>query len=462
LLAVVVVVLGIAGILLIPTVGTALTTVSTDDAFVNSHVTFVAPRVPGQVTKVLVDDNMRVAKGDLLVQLDREPYEIQVEIKQAALAAAESDVTAAKAQARATEALARSQRWKLQSAIEQVDNQVSLLKAKVAAYDVKRASLERARSDFERGRQAFAKGALSQEDFDQRQETLKVAESQVNQAQEDVYQVRVSLGLPPQPAKGSLTDVPPDLNQTFSSVRTALADLTQSIAQLGVPLSSTDATPKEALDNFRKRDPEGNIDRILENLVPNAPVVKQAEAKRLQARRDLEQAQLNLRYCDIFAEIDGQINRRNVNPGNNVQAGQQLMAIRSLTEIWIDANFKETQLRDLRIGQRARIEVDMYGSRREYEGRVTGFSAGTGSTLALLPPQNATGNFVKVVQRLPVRIELTNYDPETETLFAGLSVVPYVYIKEPPTGPDAGKLLQPILPRASAAELSAPPKEGKP
>ena len=98
------------------------------------------------------------------------------------------------------------------------------------------------------------------------------------------------------------------------------------------------------------------------------------------------------------------------------------MAVRSLTEIWIDANFKETQLADLRIGQRVRCEVDMYGGRQEFEGRITGFTMGTGQTLALLPPQNATGNFVKIVQRLPVRIELTDYDPDKAPLFVGLSV----------------------------------------
>jgi membrane fusion protein (multidrug efflux system) len=111
------------------------------------------------------------------------------------------------------------------------------------------------------------------------------------------------------------------------------------------------------------------------------------------------------------------------------------MAVRSLTEIWIDANFKETQLADLRIGQRVKLEVDTYGSRHEFEGRITGFTTGTGQTLALLPPQNATGNFVKIVQRLPVRIELTSYDPDSTPLFVGLSVTPYVYYQEPPTGP---------------------------
>src|SRR5208283_3312950 len=115
-------------------------------------------------------------------------------------------------------------------------------------------------------------------------------------------------------------------------------------------------------------------------------------------------------------------------PGNNVSVGQGLMAVRSLTEIWINANFKETQLADLRIGQRAVIDVDMYGSRHEFEGRITGFTMGTGQTLALLPPQNATGNFVKIVQRLPVRIELTDYKPDENPLFLGLSCTPHVYI----------------------------------
>ena len=162
-----------------------------------------------------------------------------------------------------------------------------------------------------------------------------------------------------------------------------------------------------------------------------------------EAQRDLEQAELNLRYCDIVSEIDGVVTGRNVNPGNNVQAGQNLMAVRSITEIWIDANFKETQLADLRIGQRVRCEVDMYGGRREFEGRITGFTMGTGQTLSLLPPENATGNFVKIVQRLPVRVELTDYEPDKAPLFVGLSVTPYVYYKEPPTGPHAGEVLQP-------------------
>ncbi|MBV8188873.1 MAG: HlyD family secretion protein, partial [Alphaproteobacteria bacterium] len=209
----------------------------------------------------------------------------------------------------------------------------------------------------------------------------------------------------------------------------------------------------------------GDIDRTLAQLAADAPAVKQAEARLEAAKRDLAQAELDLRYCDIVAEIDGVITRRNVNPGNNVQVGQALMAIRSLDEIWVDANFKETQLGDLRIGLPVDLNVDMYGSRQTFKGRIAGFTMGTGSTLALLPAQNATGNFVKVVQRLPVRIDLVGYDPEKDPLFIGTSVEPVVYIHEPATGPDAGKFLQarpPGRPAASVAgSVAGAPGSGK-
>src|SRR5262249_29139102 len=139
--------------------------------------------------------------------------------------------------------------------------------------------------------------------------------------------------------------------------------------------------------------------------------------------------------------------------------GQSLMAVRSLTDIWIDANFKETQLADLRIGQPADLYVDMYGGRKVFKGRVSGFTMGTGSTLALLPPENATGYFVEVVQRLPVRIDLVDYDADRAPLFIGLSVRPYVHVHAEPTGSDAGKVLQPHPTdrRSSATVAPVPP-----
>jgi membrane fusion protein (multidrug efflux system) len=460
--------IAVAAYLLWPTILLAFTTVSTDDAYVNGHVTFVAPRVPGQVAKVLVDDNYRVKKGDVLVVLDKEPYQVQVAIKKAVVEVAETNLVAAQSQVRGQAAQTRSNRFKLEHAIEDVNNRIANLRADVATLDSKKATLDLAKKNLARGEELVTSGGISKEDLDQRRQAAKVGEAAVEQALQTIYADRVSLGLPSRPIKGNdLTEVPPDLDQRFSTVRQALADLLQSAAQLNIFPTTYTGTPKEAIEEFYRRDPEGNLDRIYAKLLAEAPLVKQAEAKLLEAKRDLDQAELNLRYCEVVSEIDGVVTRRNVNPGNNVVAGQQLMAIRSLSEIWIDANFKETQLADLRIGQRVRLDVDMYGSRREYEGHITGFTYGTGSTLALLPAQNATGNFVKIVQRLPVRIELDNYDPEKQPLFVGLSVTPYVYYKEPAQGPNAGKVLQPLapLPTAPAVPTVVPPSskaEGKP
>ncbi len=446
----------------IPWVRLALSTASTDDAFVNGHVTFVAPRVRGQVARVLVDDNNRVRKGDLLVELDKEPLRATVAVKKAAVDTAEADLRAAEAAVRGIEAQARSRRWQLQQAIENVEDQIALLHARVAALKKAKATLTLAQQEFERTSRLVESDAASRELYDQRQASLSIAQAGVVQALADVNQIRVSLGLQAKPDDSAdLDQVPPNLDQTFSSVLQAQAALIQTAAELGV-VHSYNQTPKQMLDEFEKLDPQGDIDRTFARLAAEAPAVKQAEAKLGAAKRDLALAELDLRYCDVVAEIDGVITRRNVNPGNDVQVGQNLMAIRSLSEIWVDANFKETQLRDLRIGQAADLYVDMYGDRQVFKGRIAGFTEGTGSTLALLPPQNATGNFVKIVQRLPVRIELEGYDPDKNPLFIGTSVVPYVYINKPPTGPDAGKFLQSELkPSPATASAASAPGAGK-
>jgi len=442
----------------IPWIRMTLNTVSTDDAYVSGHVTFVAARVRGQVSRVLVDDNNRVRKGELIVELDKEPYETAVAVKKAAVDSARADLEAATATVRGIEAEARSRRWKLQHAIEDVDNQIALLHARVAALDKSKASLALAQVDFDRAAKLVASNDIPRAEYDRRQAVLLAARADVTQALADVHQVRVSLGLPPEAEGGDLGQVPPDLDQNFSSVRQAQADLIQSAAQLGV-VHSFEETPNQMVAAFEKMDPEGNIDRTFARLAAEAPAVKQAQAKLEAANRDLAQAELDLRYCDVVAEIDGVVTRRNVNPGDNVEVGQGLMAIRSLSEIWVDANFKETQLSDLRIGQPVDLYTDMYGDSQVFKGRVAGFTMGTGSTLALLPAQNATGNFVKVVQRLPVRIELEDYDANKLPLFIGTSVTPYVYINRPPTGPDAGKFLQAYAPH-SAASASAPTSPG--
>jgi len=428
----------------VPWIRFSLNTVSTDDAYVNGHVTFVAPRVSGQIARVLVDNNNRVHKGDLLAQLDKEPFEDAVAVKKAAVNTAEANLQVAKAAVRGVEAQARSQFWQLRNAIDNVDNQVASLHARIAALNQSKATLKLAQLEFGRAAQLLPKDSISREEYDKREAALSVAQAEVIQATADVHQIRVSLGLAAQPKSGDLNEVPPELDQTFSSVREAQAALIQTAAQLGVA-HSYQQLPKEMLKQFESLD-HGDVDRTLASLTDNAPAVKQAEANLEATKRALVQAELNLRYCDIVADIDGVVTSRNVNPGNNVQTGQSLMAIRSLNDIWVDANFKETQLRYLRIGQPVDLYVDMYGDRRVFQGRLSGFTEGTGSTLSLLPPENATGNFVKVVQRLPVRIDLKGYDPNKNPLFNGTSVVPYVYLKKPLTGPDAGKFLQSYLP----------------
>lgn len=446
-----VVVLAVVLVFGVPWIETMFNTVSTDDAYVNGHVTFVAPRVAGQIARVLVDDNNRVRKGDLIAQLDQEPFQVAVSEKQAAVDTADADLQAALAAAHATEAEAMSRRWDLQRAVESVDNQVALLHARVAEVAKSRAALTLAQVEFERAKRLVARDDVPREVYDQRQAELTTAGAQLAQALAEVYQIRASLGLPAQPDGGDLGQVPADLDETFSSVLQAQAALIQSAAQLGVA-HSFDQGPKAMLDQFYKL---GDVNATFARYAANAPAVKQAEAKLESARRDLAQAELDLRYTNITADIDGVVTRRNVNPGNFVQVGQNLMAIRSLNEIWVDANFKETQLRDLRIGQPVDLYVDMYGGTHIFKGRISGFTEGTGSTLALLPAENATGNFVKVVQRLPVRIDLLDYHPDQTPLFIGTSVVPYVHINKPPTGPGAGKFLQSYEPQTAKPGLAA-------
>jgi membrane fusion protein, multidrug efflux system len=458
--AVLVVVLIAAYAFGIPRIELAFDTVSTDDAYVNGHVTFVAPRVAGQISRVLVDDNNRVHKGELLAELDKTPFQDAVAVKRAAVDTAAANLQTAEATTRDIEAQARAERWGLQNAIQDVDNKIALLHARVAALDKSNAGLTLAQEDFYRARQLLGTPAESRQEFDRAQRVLSAASAQVTESLAEVYQVRAALGLSEKPADGKddLDQIPNNLDQTFSSVLAAQADLIETAARLGV-VHSFDQSPKQMLEGFEK---QGNIDRTFARLVTEAPAVKQAEANLEFAKRELAQAELNLSFCDIVAKIDGVVTRRNVNPGDYVQVGQNLMAIRSLRNIWVEANFKETELRYLRIGQPVDLYVDMYGGRHVFKGRISGFTMGTGSTLALLPAENATGNFVKVVQRLPVRIDLEGYNPDKDTLFTGTSVVPYVYINKPPTGPDAGKFLQTVMPQTSAAGSPAgSPRIGK-
>jgi membrane fusion protein, multidrug efflux system len=215
--------LGVTGVLVlaaalwfgIPWVQMTLNTVSTDDAYVNGHVTFVAARVRGQAARVLVDDNYRVRKGDLLVELDKEPFQIAVAVKKAAVDTATAELSVAKAKVRGIEAEARSRRWTLQHAVEDVDNQVALLRARIAGVDKSRAKLALAQVDFDRAAKLVVSNDTPRSEYDRRKAGLLAARADLVAALADVHQIRASLGLP-QPDGGDLGQVPPDLDQTFS------------------------------------------------------------------------------------------------------------------------------------------------------------------------------------------------------------------------------------------------------
>ncbi|MBV9124074.1 MAG: HlyD family secretion protein [Planctomycetes bacterium] len=451
-------------------------TVSTDDAYVAGHVTLVSTRTTGVVDRVFVEDNDFVEAGTLLVELDGEPYRLAVEEKRAALARAKMNIDQQQAGLKVAQAdleQARNQvhsqiaglraGWFLVKTVQDlVRYQVAALHSDLATLRLQQANLTLAQKELDRVQQLNSAGqAASKEELEQRQAALVAAREQVNAAEQKVQQDRSILGL--KPDRDHPDQVPDNLDQNFAGVQYALAGGQQTLAQLGVVFHKMGMSSSDMLDHLMAMDSEGLINQVPAVQAALARV-SQAQAALggaaynpakpyenptvVQAQKELEEAELQLRYTQIKAPIAGYVNQRSINPGSHVQPGQALLAVRPLQDVWIEANFKETQLEDLRIGQPVALRVDAYPG-RVFHGRVAGFSSGTGAALSLLPPENATGNFVKVVQRLPVRIDLTEPNPADTPLWVGLSVVPEVNIRAEPTGADAGRRL-----RGAGGELS--------
>ena len=377
----------------------------TDDAYVRGDITPLSAQVEGYVRRVPVDDFQRVKQGELLVEIEDDDYRPRV-------AQAEADLQAAKAEARGIEAEAMSRRWKLQRAVEDLDNEIALLHARVAALDKSKATLALAQVDFDRAKQLLGTPAESRQEYDRAQKTLSTADAQVNEDLAEVYQARASLGLPARPSGGEdLGQVPPDLDETYSSVLGARADLVQSAAQLGV-VHSFDQSPKQMLDEFAKR---GDVDRYFVQLTTEAPAVKQAKAK-------LDLAKINLGYTRITAPANGEVSERDVRAGQYVHAGTQVITVVPLDNVWVVANYKETQLTHVAIGQRAEIQVDTFPG-IAINAIVDSIAPASGAQFSLLPPDNATGNFTKVVQRIPVKLRISPDNPLAGKLRPGMSVV---------------------------------------
>ena len=266
-----------------------------------------------------------------------------------------------------------------------------------------------------------------------------MANQSVTEAWTAIQETRAALGLP---ADYEHPDqVPKDILQKYSSVENAVSSIAQSLAQIGVPFDASDIKPGAAFETIIHMDTSKGLEDAFNHIVDRAPAVVVSQAAVVKAEQDVANAKLNLSWTEIRSEMAGFVQDRSASPGNRVEPGDNMISIRP-DYVWIEANYKETQLHTIRIGHPVDLYVDAYPG-KVFKGRVSGFNAGTGLSESLLPPENATGNYIKVTQRLPVRIELVEPNPVDTPLFIGLSVVPYVMVKEEATGPDAGKRLHP-------------------
>jgi membrane fusion protein (multidrug efflux system) len=356
----------------------------TDDAQVNGHLIQVSARVSGQVLKVDVEENQFVKAGDPIVELDPSDYQVAVENAQAALASAQANAISARvnvpiitANTGSTLSSAGHDVSGTQASVAQAERQLEAAHALVVQAE---ANNTKAQADLERYRPLVERDVISKQQFDA---AVAAADS----------------------AKAQVADARANEQAAADGVRVAHERELQAQASL----KSAETAPEQVAEQNAK--------------------AKQADAQVQQAQAQLDQAKLNLSYCKIVAPTDGIITRKSVEVDQNLAVGQNLLTLVSLQDLWITANFKETQLKHMQAGQSVKIHVDATG--KDYSGRVTQIGGATGSVLSLFPPENATGNYVKVVQRIPVRIDFTdlaNEDPHHE-LRPGLSVEPTVRVK---------------------------------
>ncbi|MGQ9873438.1 HlyD family secretion protein [Leptodesmis sp.] len=343
----------------------------TDDATVAGHIHQISARIPGTVQDVLVNDNQLVKKGQLLVKLDPTDYQIKLQQAQADLAAAQQKANTAQVNvalsaknAEAAGTQSQGDVAKAQAAIAQAQAQVIEAQAGVPQAQAQlaqaQANWQKAQADFNRFATLFNEGAVTQRDLDTARQAYQVTQAQINASQEAVRQAQAKLA------------------QARQAVATAQAGLTA--AQGGIQ----QAQAKSIQTQVSRSD------------------FSTAQMAIAQAQVVLKNAQQQLSYTKILAPADGKIGRKTVEVGQQVQPGTPLMALVS-NEYWVTANFKETQLSKMRPGQKVEIKLDSFPGKK-FEGRVDSIAPASGSEFALLPPDNATGNFTKVVQRIPVKI----------------------------------------------------------
>ena len=392
-----------AGVLLLAVVGVAIWywiaagRESTDDAQVDAHVTQIAARIGGTILRLPVGDNQQINAGEVLVEIDPRDYQVALEKARAELADAEANALAAQSNVPITSTETTSNVATAHSGVEQAQGGVSGAERELDAARARlttaqarvreaEANAVKAARDVERLRGLLAKDEVSQQQFDG---AVSAAEAQKAAADS---------------ARSQIAEAEAGIRVAESKVVQARAGEQQAHAEL-----QTAQTGPQQVAATKAR-------------------AAAAAAHALQAKAALAQAELNLEYATVKAPVKGIVSRKSVEVGQIVQPGQPLMAIIPLDTIWVTANFKETQLAELRPGQKASITVDAYGGRK-FTGHVESIAAATGARFSLLPPENATGNYVKVVQRVPVKIVLEpGQDPE-HLLRPGMSVQPTIYTK---------------------------------
>jgi membrane fusion protein (multidrug efflux system) len=355
---------------------------STDDAQIDGDIYAITSRIAGTVTAVHVEDNQSVKAGDVLVELDPRDYNVAVAQARAALNESRTQVQAARPNVPITSLTTET--TVLTSAADIAGARASLAGAQREwesdQADIRKAEADniRAQSDLVRYRQLIAKDEISQQQFDQAQAAANSAAANVE------------------------------------AKRATAEAAARSIEEAQARLEQAQTRQKEAEQN-----------RPQQIALQNA-LVASREATAIRQQTVLDQALLNLSYTKIFAPVDGIVGKKNVQPGQQVSPGQQLMAVVPLNHLWATANFKETQLKRMRPGQRVTLHVDSYG--RDYEGVVESLAGASGARFSLLPPENATGNYVKVVQRLPVRIRINEGQDPNHMLRPGMSLEPKVWL----------------------------------
>jgi membrane fusion protein, multidrug efflux system len=363
---------------------------TTDDAQVDGHITQVASKIYGRVAQVLVEDNQPVKAGQVLVKIDAGDYQAALDQAKAAVVLAESearsagadvprtsiDVASGNSSADAQLAGAAADLARAQASYEQAQTaDLGYAQANVAK---SMANAELARADLARYTPLMEKGEISKQQFDAAKANADASGSALNADQQKLAQARQNVEVMKAQWEASKARV----QQAHAGVASARAGVNQ------VTMRSADAQAKLA--------------------------------KVAQARAALAAAELNLGYTNVLAPVDGVATHKQVELGQIVQQGQGLLVVVPLQNVWVTANFKETQLRNMKPGQKVYVKVDTYG--KTFEGHLDSIAGATGAVLSLLPPENATGNYVKVVQRIPVKIALDPISQEQAILRPGMNV----------------------------------------